>query len=208
MAFIPCTLTIEGHGSLLPEERHKIYAPVPGIVAEVLVDHGERVQEGRRPRQARQPGLAERAQGLDRRAGRRPSSQVGSSACRSSKLGARARTTQDMHPDPGPARRGEDHGQERQGADRDRRGTDRVDEHSLAAGRDHHDLGGQEEPAGPAGRDRHRAASDRRDRRRLDPGGRGSRRRHGADPGRQEQARGRHQGGPEEGRRRPCRPTS
>ena len=35
MAFIPCTLTIEGHGSLLPENRHKIYAPVAGIVVDV-----------------------------------------------------------------------------------------------------------------------------------------------------------------------------
>ena len=46
MAFIPCTLTIEGHGSLLPEERHKIYAPVAGIVGEVLVDHDARVKKG------------------------------------------------------------------------------------------------------------------------------------------------------------------
>lgn len=47
MAFIPCTLTIEGHGSLLPEERHKVYSPVPSAhVAEVLVDHGNRVQKG------------------------------------------------------------------------------------------------------------------------------------------------------------------
>jgi len=46
MAFIPCTLTIEGHGSLLPEERHKIYAPVAGIVGEVLVDHDARVRKG------------------------------------------------------------------------------------------------------------------------------------------------------------------
>ena len=46
MAFIPCTLTIEGHGSLLPEERHKIYAPLAGIVAEVLVDHDARVKKG------------------------------------------------------------------------------------------------------------------------------------------------------------------
>ena len=46
MAFIPCTLTIEGHGSLLPEERHKIYAPVAGIVGEVPVDHDERVNKG------------------------------------------------------------------------------------------------------------------------------------------------------------------
>jgi hypothetical protein len=46
MAFIPCTLTIPGHGSLLPEERHKIYAPVAGIVGSVLVDHDARVKKG------------------------------------------------------------------------------------------------------------------------------------------------------------------
>jgi hypothetical protein len=46
MAFIPCTLTIEGHGSLLPEDRHKIYAPVAGIVAAVPLDHDERVHTG------------------------------------------------------------------------------------------------------------------------------------------------------------------
>ena len=46
MAFIPCTLSIEGHGSLLPKERQKVYAPVPGRVAEILVDHGSRVKKG------------------------------------------------------------------------------------------------------------------------------------------------------------------
>jgi multidrug efflux pump subunit AcrA (membrane-fusion protein) len=46
MAFVPCTLTIEGHGSLLPEERHKVYAPVAGKVSEVVVDHGEHVRKG------------------------------------------------------------------------------------------------------------------------------------------------------------------
>jgi multidrug efflux pump subunit AcrA (membrane-fusion protein) len=46
MAFVPCTLSIEGHGSLLPEERHKVYAPVPGYVMDVLVDHGVRVHKG------------------------------------------------------------------------------------------------------------------------------------------------------------------
>jgi len=46
MAFVPCTLTIEGHGSLLPEERHKVYAPVPGYVMDVPVDHGVRVHKG------------------------------------------------------------------------------------------------------------------------------------------------------------------
>jgi multidrug efflux pump subunit AcrA (membrane-fusion protein) len=46
MAFIPCSLTIEGHGSLLPEERHKVYAPLPGKIAEVNVDHNSRVKKG------------------------------------------------------------------------------------------------------------------------------------------------------------------
>jgi hypothetical protein len=46
MAFVPCPLYIEGHGSLLPEARRKVYAPVAGIVSEVLVDHDARVQKG------------------------------------------------------------------------------------------------------------------------------------------------------------------
>jgi hypothetical protein len=47
MAFIPCTLTIEGHGSLLPEERRKVYSPVPSaIVSEVMIDHGSHVKKG------------------------------------------------------------------------------------------------------------------------------------------------------------------
>ncbi len=45
-AFIPCDLTIEGQGSLLPEDRHKVYAPVAGKVSEVLVDHDEIVHKG------------------------------------------------------------------------------------------------------------------------------------------------------------------
>ncbi len=46
MAFVPCTLTIEGHGSLLPEERRKVYAPIAGKVSEVVVDHNDRVHKG------------------------------------------------------------------------------------------------------------------------------------------------------------------
>ena len=48
MAFVPCTLTIEGHGSLLPEERCKIYAPpvIGSKVRQVLVDHGDHVKKG------------------------------------------------------------------------------------------------------------------------------------------------------------------
>jgi len=46
MAFIPCPLYIEGHGSLLPEERHKIYAPINGIVSEVRVEDNQQVHKG------------------------------------------------------------------------------------------------------------------------------------------------------------------
>ena len=46
MAFVPWPLTIEGKGSLLPENRRTIYAPVQGTVREVLKDHGEFVQKG------------------------------------------------------------------------------------------------------------------------------------------------------------------
>ncbi|WP_165232750.1 efflux RND transporter periplasmic adaptor subunit [Aquisphaera insulae] len=44
--FVPCTLTIEGRGSLLPEERRTIYAPLQGRVSEVLVEHGDIVKKG------------------------------------------------------------------------------------------------------------------------------------------------------------------
>jgi multidrug efflux pump subunit AcrA (membrane-fusion protein) len=44
--FVPWTLTVEGRGSLLPEERRTIYAPIAGIVVELPVDHGDRVKKG------------------------------------------------------------------------------------------------------------------------------------------------------------------
>ena len=46
MAFVPWELTIEGKGSLLPESRRTTYAPIQGIVAEVLVDHEQEVKAG------------------------------------------------------------------------------------------------------------------------------------------------------------------
>jgi multidrug resistance efflux pump len=48
MAFVPCELMIEGHGSLLPEERCKIYTPpvLGARVREVLADHGDHVKKG------------------------------------------------------------------------------------------------------------------------------------------------------------------
>ena len=90
MAFVPCTLTIEGHGSLLPEERHKIYAPVAGIVARGAGRSRCTGQEGRRPRQARKQRPAERAQGPDGRHGRRPRVRSCSSDCRQEKATRRA----------------------------------------------------------------------------------------------------------------------
>ncbi|HEY2155313.1 MAG TPA: HlyD family efflux transporter periplasmic adaptor subunit, partial [Isosphaeraceae bacterium] len=46
LAFVPWVLTIEGRGSLLPESRRTLYAPIQGTVVKVLVDHGSTVKEG------------------------------------------------------------------------------------------------------------------------------------------------------------------
>jgi multidrug efflux pump subunit AcrA (membrane-fusion protein) len=46
LAFVPWELTIEGRGSLLPENRRTIYAPFQGIVNDVLVEHGSHVHKG------------------------------------------------------------------------------------------------------------------------------------------------------------------
>ena len=46
LTFVPWQLTIEGKGSLLPEDRQNLYAPIAGIVQKVLVTHGQFVKEG------------------------------------------------------------------------------------------------------------------------------------------------------------------
>ncbi len=46
LAFVPYKLTIEGRGSLLPEDRTNTYAPVAGIITTVDVEHGDRVNKG------------------------------------------------------------------------------------------------------------------------------------------------------------------
>ncbi|WP_406693716.1 biotin/lipoyl-binding protein [Singulisphaera sp. Ch08] len=46
LTFVPWKLTIEGRGSLLPEERRITYAPTSGIVVEVPVEHGSAVRKG------------------------------------------------------------------------------------------------------------------------------------------------------------------
>lgn len=46
LTFVPWKLTIEGRGSLLPEQRQNTYAPVAGIVVEVPVEHGQVVKKG------------------------------------------------------------------------------------------------------------------------------------------------------------------
>jgi len=64
MAFIPCPLTIEGHGSLLPEARQKVYAPVAGKVAEVLADNGSLVHKGDVIVKLESPDLQKEIKGL------------------------------------------------------------------------------------------------------------------------------------------------
>ena len=46
LAFVPWTLTIEGKGSLMPDERQNVYAPISGTVIEVPHGHGEFVKKG------------------------------------------------------------------------------------------------------------------------------------------------------------------
>jgi biotin carboxyl carrier protein len=46
LTFVPWTLTIEGKGSLLPEDRQNVYAPIAGTVIEVPHEHGELVKKG------------------------------------------------------------------------------------------------------------------------------------------------------------------
>ena len=46
LTFVPWELTIEGRGSLLPEDRRTLYAPLQGTIVKVPVDHGSVVKEG------------------------------------------------------------------------------------------------------------------------------------------------------------------
>ncbi|MDG3002748.1 efflux RND transporter periplasmic adaptor subunit [Paludisphaera mucosa] len=46
LTFVPWNLRIEGRGSLLPEKRSIVYAPNPGIIVDVPVEHGGHVKQG------------------------------------------------------------------------------------------------------------------------------------------------------------------
>jgi multidrug efflux pump subunit AcrA (membrane-fusion protein) len=46
LAFVPWKLTIEGRGSMLPEERHNTYAPFNGVVVDVPHEHADLVKKG------------------------------------------------------------------------------------------------------------------------------------------------------------------
>ena len=74
----------------MPEERHKVYVAGAGIVTEVLVDHGSRVQKGDVAGQARQPRAPEGAQGADGRAGEgRAPVRLAPQQCRAAQAAAR-----------------------------------------------------------------------------------------------------------------------
>ncbi|MBV8487688.1 MAG: HlyD family efflux transporter periplasmic adaptor subunit, partial [Planctomycetaceae bacterium] len=44
--FVPWSLTIEGRGSLLPEARRNVYAPIAGTIIEVPFEHADLVRKG------------------------------------------------------------------------------------------------------------------------------------------------------------------
>jgi hypothetical protein len=46
LTFIKKDFNLEADGTLLPEARHEIFAPIDGEVIDVLVDHGDPVQKG------------------------------------------------------------------------------------------------------------------------------------------------------------------
>ncbi len=46
LVFVPKELRIEGRGEILPEHRQIVFAPEDGIVAEVLIDDGQLVEQG------------------------------------------------------------------------------------------------------------------------------------------------------------------
>ena len=153
----PARLTIEGHGSLLPEERRKIYAPVAGIVVEVPVDHGDIGQEGRRVAKLDSKELQKELKRLIGRAEKAREPETDFSRTRIRNPRAR-QADQDMQ---SRSRRSWPRRRSRPRAPRSRSRSSRSRSRSMnitvAAGWDHHDLGSEEEPDGPAGRDRHRA---------------------------------------------------
>ena len=177
LTFVPWKLTIEGRGSLLPENPADHLRPGRR-------DRGRRPrrarparQEGGPARQDRQPRASAEAQGDVRAdagvadAGELPEPQ----AAKASESGQRRR----IQLAPGPAPGGEDQVQERPGADREHRRGDRVDERPGPRLGGRHDLGDPQEPPGPPRRDRPGTDHGRRPEQRLGDGGRRPRRRHG-----------------------------
>ena len=77
LTFVPWQLTIEGRGSLLPEQRRNLYAPVAGIVQNVLVAHGQLVHEGDVALRAGEQGAGE---GVEAAPGREAGGRVAEDA--------------------------------------------------------------------------------------------------------------------------------
>ncbi len=153
MYFVPCNLTIEGQGSLLPEERRIVYAPIAGVIIDVPVEHGDIVKKGETIARLESKDLQKELKKLiaDRDKARSQKLISENQIQKSSNCAERS-----GHAVSGPvaARRGGLDGQEHQGADRDRPGRARDDEHQGASGWNHHDLGSEEKLAGASGGDR------------------------------------------------------
>ncbi len=195
MAFIPCTLTIEGHGSLLPEDRHKIYAPVAGIVAAVPKDHDERVHKGDIVIKLDSKDLQKELNGL-----------IGERNKADSQIQSLSQQVQKL-------RSGQDSADliqvqaqlaEAKITAKSTKARIEIVEEQLESMNIRSPQDGiittweAQEPDGPARRDRHRVDSDCRNRRRVDPRGRSSGRRHGPGPGRPERSRGQYPREPKE----------
>ncbi len=66
LVFVPKELRVEGRGEILPERRQIVFAPEDGIVAEVLIDDGQLVDEGQVLLRLDNPELVRQRQDVQR----------------------------------------------------------------------------------------------------------------------------------------------
>ena len=153
MYFVPCNLTIEGRGSLLPEERRTIYAPIAGTIIEVPVEHGDIVKKGDVIARARQQGPPERVEEADRERDKAWSQKL--IAENQDQKASNSQSDQDMQYQV-KSQLAEARLTYKSANEQIEIVQEQLEMMTIkaATGWDHHDLGGEEEPAGAAGGDR------------------------------------------------------